>query len=222
MRPKPDVSQAECAVSSRLRADSRIAFPRVGGRRASIGGNRMDSDTALVIIDMQMEMQHRIESGRPYVHPDAPATIATLADAFRRNQRPVIHIRHAATDPASPFHPDALRYPPMTCAIDRPDEAVFVKRSSSAFATTRLEAHLRERGITHIHVVGAVAGFCVNSAVRTASDLGFRVTVVRDGVIGFDLPSAGLDARVIFDVTMGLLAADFAEVVESEAVLAGL
>lgn len=106
----------------------------------------MDSDTALVIIDMQMEMQHRIEAGRPHVHPDAPATIATLADAFRRNPRPVIHIRHAATDPASPFHPDAPGYPPMACAVERPEEAVFVKRSSSVFATTELEVHLRERG----------------------------------------------------------------------------
>ncbi|WP_294243963.1 isochorismatase family protein [uncultured Sphingomonas sp.] len=182
----------------------------------------MDSDTALVIIDMQMEMQHRIEAGRPHVHPDAPATIATLADAFRCNPRPVIHIRHAATDPASPFHPDAPGYPPMACAVERPEEAVFVKRSSSVFATTELEVHLRERGITHIHVVGAVAGFCVNSTVRAAADLGFGVTVVRDAVVGFDLPSAGLEAGVIFDVTMGLLAADFAEVVGSEAVLARL
>ncbi|WP_201780565.1 isochorismatase family protein [Sphingomonas sp. Leaf257] len=134
----------------------------------------------------------------------------------------MIHIRHAAADPASPLHPDAPGYPPMACAVERPGEAVFVKRSSSAFATSELEAHLRSQGIMHIHVVGAVAGFCVNSTVRAAADLGFGVTVVRDGVIGFDLPSAGLEAGVIFDVTMGLLAADFAEVVGSEAVLARL
>ncbi len=50
---------------------------------------------------------------------------------------------------------------------------------------------MRERGITHLVVVGAVAGFCVNSTVRAASDLGFAVTVVTDAVIGFDLPSPG-------------------------------
>lgn len=182
----------------------------------------MDSDTALVIIDMQMEMQHRIDAGRAHVNPDAPDTIAALADAFRRNRRPVIHIRHAAADSAASLHPDASGYPPMACAVERPGEVVFVKRSSSAFATTGLETHLRRQGITHIHVVGAVAGFCVNSTVRAAADLGFGVTVVRDGGIGFDLPTAGLDAGVIFDVTMGLLAADFAEVAGSETVLAGL
>ncbi|QXT36816.1 isochorismatase family protein [Sphingomonas sanguinis] len=182
----------------------------------------MDTDTALVIIDMQMEMQHRIDAGQPHINPHAPAAIAALAAAFRDAGHPVIHVRHAEGDSTSPLHPDAPGYPPMECARERPGEAVFVKCSSSAFATTGLEAHLRERGIAHIHVVGAVAGFCVNSTVRAASDLGFRVTVVRDAVIGFDLPSAGLEAGVIFDVTMGLLAADFVAVAGSEAVLARL
>lgn len=76
--------------------------------------------------------------------------------------------------------------------------------------------------MTHLYVVGAVAGFCVNSTVRSASDLGYRISVIGDAVIGFDLPSAGLDAQTIFDVTMGLLAADFAEVTDSAAVLANL
>lgn len=208
-------------MSSLTRGDSCFAASRLSGIWAANWGH-MDTDTALVIIDMQMEMQHRIDAGRPHINPDAPATIAALAAAFRSTGRPVIHVRHAEADPASPLHPDASGYPPMACARDLSGEAVFVKRSSSAFATTGLEAHLRERGITHIHVVGAVAGFCVTSTVRAAADLGFGVTVVRDAVIGFDLPSAGLGAGVIFDVAMGLLAADFAEVVESERVLTAL
>jgi len=68
-------------------------------------------------------------------------------------------------------------------------------------------------------VTGAVAGFCVNSTVRAGADLGFSMVVVRDAVIGFDLPAAGLSARLIFDVTMAHLEADFARVVESAALL---
>ncbi|MET3437650.1 isochorismatase family protein [Sphingomonas sp. NCPPB 2930] len=178
--------------------------------------------SALVIIDMQQAMQDRIDAGRPHVNGDAPARIEALAEAFRGAGRPVIHIRHAEADPTSPLHPDAPGYPPMACAVERPGEAIFVKRSSSAFATTPLAAHLHEQGLSHLHIVGAVAGFCVNSTVRAASDLGFAVTVVPDAVLGFDLPSAGLEAQAIFDVTMGLLAADFAELRDSEAVLAEL
>ena len=179
----------------------------------------MQADTALVIIDMQMVMQERIDAGRPHVNPNAPAAVEALAKAFRQAGRPVIHIRHAEADPASPLYPDASGYPPMACAQALPGEALFVKRSSSAFATTPLAAHLRDQGLSHLYVVDAVAGFCVNSTVRSAADLGFVVTVVRDAVIGFDLPSAALDAQTVFDVTMGLLEVDFATLRDSAALL---
>jgi len=185
-------------------------------------GEIMGDGTALVIIDMQMEMQHRIDTGRQCVNSDAPIAIQVLATAFRDAGHPVIHVRHEDTDPVSPMHIDAPGHAPMACAVDRPGEAVFVKTTSSAFPSTELAAHLRGRGIAHLVVVGAVAGFCVNSTVRSACDLGFRVTLVSDAVIGFDLPSAGLDAQTIFDVTIGLLAADFAELRDSGTVIATL
>lgn len=54
-------------------------------------------EQALVIIDMQMLMQHRLDAGRDHVHGDAPAKIAALAAEFRR----------ASTkgDPRSPQRP---------------------------------------------------------------------------------------------------------------------
>ncbi|PYE90157.1 isochorismatase family protein [Phyllobacterium leguminum] len=176
---------------------------------------------ALLIIDMQMEMQRRIEGGRDHVNPDAPAKIAELSDAFRQKGLPVIHIRHRDEDPASPFHFDAAGYSPMRCAEALDDEPVFFKRTSSGFASTDLAAHLHDKGIVDLVVTGAVAGFCVNSTVRAGADLGFNMMAVRDAVIGFDLPSAGLSARTIFDVTMAHLEAGFAKVVNASPVLAG-
>lgn len=79
---------------------------------------------------------------------------------------------------------------------------------------------MRSAGITDLLVTGAVAGFCVNTTVLSGADLGFNVTVVHDAVIGFDLPAAGRSARVIFDVTMAHLEADFAKVVDTSTVLA--
>ena len=178
--------------------------------------------TALVIIDMQAEMQHRLDRGAEHVNPGAPARIAELAAAFRGAGRPVIHIRHAEADPASPMHADAAGYPPMSCAEAQPGEAIFVKWTSSGFASTALETHLRDAGITDLVVTGAVAGFCVNSTVRAGCDLGFRMQVVSDAVLGFALPAAGLSAQVIFDVTMAQLGADFASLVPASAVIADL
>lgn len=171
--------------------------------------------SALLIIDMQMVMQERLDAGREHVNGEAGKNIATLAAAFRAARKPVIHIRHAEPDPASALHRDAPGCQPMSCARARDNEPVFVKSTSSAFASTELEGYLHEVGITHLVVTGAVAGFCVNTTVRAGSDLGFRMSVVRDAVLGFDLPDANLSARAIFDVTMAHLASDFAEIVET-------
>ena len=141
---------------------------------------------ALLIIDMQMEMQHRIDGGADCVNPDAPARISELAAAFRKAERPGIHIRHGDDDPASTMHPDAPGYSPMPCAEAQAGEAGFA------------------------------------STVRAGADLGFRMQVVRDAVIGFGLPMAGHPAQVIFDVTMGHLQADFARLVPASMVLAEL
>lgn len=175
---------------------------------------------ALIIIDMQMEMQHRIEAGMDCVNPDAPDRIAALAEAFRRKGMPILHIRHRDEDAASAFHQSAAGFSVMPCAEACDDEPVFLKRTSSGFASTDLASHLRAEGITDLVVTGAVAGFCVNSTVRNGADLGFKMTVVRDAVIGFDLPDAGLSAKVIFDVTMAHLEADFAQLVDTSDILA--
>ncbi|MFG6081705.1 isochorismatase family protein [Paracoccus litorisediminis] len=174
---------------------------------------------ALIIIDMQMEMQHRIESGLDHVNPKAGKHIAALAAAFRGTGLPIIHVRHQEAEPASAFHPDGPGFPPMACAEAKGHEAVFIKRTSSAFASTDLAAYLAAHRITDLVVAGAIAGFCVNSTVRAGADLGFRMTVARDAVIGFALPAANLSAQTIFDVTMAHLEADFARLADTSTLL---
>ena len=173
-------------------------------------------DLALVIVDMQRDMQIRLDRGRDCVNPDACAAVARLAATCRAVGVPVIHVRHRQLDPARPFHRDAPGYPPMACAEAADGEAVFEKVTSSAFVGTGLESHLRGAGVTEVIVVGAVAGFCVNTTVRAASDLGFRVTVPTDAVLGFDLPGR-MAARPLFDSTMALLDGDFAQLTETGA-----
>lgn len=171
--------------------------------------------TALLIIDMQMMMQHRIDEGRDYVNPEAPANITILADHFRKAGQPVLHVRHRDNTVESPLHPEAAGYQPMPCAIAQDDDVVFIKTTSSAFASTNIEAWLRTEGVTDLIVTGAVASFCVHSAVRSGADLGFKMSVVRDAVIDFDLPAADLGAQAIFDVSIALLEADFANIIST-------
>ena len=169
--------------------------------------------TALLVIDMQMEMAHRTEAGRDRANPQAESHIADLLALFRARGLPVIHVHHS--EPGMSIAAGDANAAVMPCARPAPGEAVLVKSASSAFTGTGLDAHLRAGGIDRIVLVGAVAGFCITSATRSASDLGYRVILPCEALIGFDLPRADgsrISAAAVLDVTLALLGADFAQV----------
>lgn len=55
--------------------------------------------------------------------------------------------------------------------------------TSSGFVGTNLEDLLDQHGVDHIAVCGALSNTCVESTVRSAIDLDFRVTVVTDALV---------------------------------------
>lgn len=169
---------------------------------------------AVLVIDMQEGMADRIRAGRPTAIPAAPDRIADLLADARARGVPVLHVHHDDPDPASPFRKGQPAGAPMTCAAPLPGEAVLWKHGSSAFHGTGLAALLQGMGVTELVVAGAVAAFCVTSTVRMASDLGFRVLLPQDALLGFDLPAhdgGRIDAATVHRVTLSILGADFAQ-----------
>jgi nicotinamidase-related amidase len=61
-------------------------------------------------------------------------------------------------------------------------EVVIDKPGRGAFMYTDLDASLRARGIKNLIVGGVTADACVSSTVREASDRGYDVCVLEDGV----------------------------------------
>jgi nicotinamidase-related amidase len=182
----------------------------------------MMTRTALLVIDMQEEMATRTRSGRDRANPQAEAHIAGLLALFRARGLPVVHVHH--DEPGSPVAFGQPGGAVMDCARPAPGEPVFVKSASSAFAGTGLDAWLRRQGIGRIVLVGAVAAFCVTTSTRVASDLGFRVILPGDALVGFDIPAhdgGRIDAATVLRVTLSLLGADFARLVTT-ADVAGL
>jgi nicotinamidase-related amidase len=172
---------------------------------------------------MQEGMADRIRAGRPTATPDAPDRIAALLAAARAAGTPVFHVLHDDPRGDSPFRKGEPGAQPMPCAVPQSGEAVFWKHGSSAFHGTGLDAQLKAQGITELVVAGAVAAFCVTSTVRQASDLGYRVLLPQDALLGFDLPAhdgGRLDAATIFRVTLSLLGADFAMLTTVDALAA--
>ena len=55
----------------------------------------------------------------------------------------------------------------------------------SGFANTDLDFRLKQKGITHVIVVGLLANTCIESTARYAMELGYHVTLVRDATAAF-------------------------------------
>ncbi|MEP4036195.1 MULTISPECIES: cysteine hydrolase family protein [unclassified Pseudophaeobacter] len=186
---------------------------------------RMDQNWALLIVDMQMEMENVTAAGRPRANPDAEANIAQLLAGFRGAGLPVLHVMHDDPRPESRFRRDLPSGQPMPCAHPLAGEALFWKTGSSGFVGTGLAEALQARGITHLVIAGGVAAFCVNSTARSAANLGFVIEVVEDALIAFAMPARNggdLDAEVVLEVTLSGLAAGFGRVLPTAEVLARL
>lgn len=52
--------------------------------------------------------------------------------------------------------------------------------NSSGFANTNLDTLLKQKGITHVIVIGLIANTCIESTAKYAVELGYHVTLVRD------------------------------------------
>jgi ureidoacrylate peracid hydrolase len=65
---------------------------------------------------------------------------------------------------------------------------------SSGFANTDLDLILKRHGIEHVIVIGLRANTCIDSTVRSATELGYDVTLVTDAIAAFS--QAEIDATV--------------------------
>ena len=54
------------------------------------------------------------------------------------------------------------------------------KRGLNAFASTELDETLKDRGIEHVVLSGAVTSICIDSTGRAAHERGYRVSVLSD------------------------------------------
>lgn len=174
------------------------------------------ADAALVVVDVQAGLDDPKYGARN--NPDAEQRIADLLAAWRRQGRPVVHVQHMSITAGSPLRPGLPGNAIKPEARPVEGEPVFRKTVNSAFVGTGLEAHLRQRGIDHLVVVGLTTDHCVSATVRTAADLGFRVTVVDDATATFERRAPDgehLSADVMHRAAIASLHEEFAAVVRA-------
>ncbi|MFL6816971.1 MAG: cysteine hydrolase family protein [Bradyrhizobium sp.] len=183
------------------------------------------SPIALVVIDVQRAFDQWEAAGRRRNNPHAVERIAELLSAFRRNGRPVFHIRHQGVRPDSSFLPDGEGFPVKDEAREIEGEPVIVKRVNSAFIGTDLEQRLRTAGIETLVICGATTNHCVETTTRMAGNLGFDARLVRDATWTFDRIGPDGDAHSaeeIHAMSLANLNGEFATIVTAAEILKSL
>ncbi|MHA6495263.1 cysteine hydrolase family protein [Pseudomonas borbori] len=180
------------------------------------------SPPALLIIDMQQGIQR---VSQPRNNPQAETQIAALLARWRHAGWPLVHIRHISRQAESVFAPgqDGVLFQPALAPL--PAEAVFEKNVTDAFTHSGLERWLHARGIRALVIVGVASENSVEATARSASNLGFATQVVADACYTFaklDYAGRPRSAEDVHDMAMANLRDEYAEVVDSAALLAAL
>jgi nicotinamidase-related amidase len=193
------------------------------GLEGNQGLQKLAENAALLVVDMQLGFDDPAWGARN--NPMAEANVAAVIAAWRAARAPVIHVHHDSPQPAGRLRPGEPGNAPKPEAAPLQGEPVYRKSVNSAFIGTGLEADLRARGIEALAIVGLTTNHCISTTARMAGNLGFATYVVADVTATFERP--GLDGRLrpaeeVHDAALSDLQHEFAEVVDTQRVLAAL
>lgn len=171
----------------------------------------IDSDTALMIIDVQRGFDAPEWGERN--NPTAETQVRRLLETWRETDRPVIHVQHNSREKDSPLHPSQPGHAFKSETAPKPEEPVFKKEVNSAFIGTDLESYLREREIQSLVITGLTTNHYVSTTTRMAENLGFNPIVTTDATAAFEQEGAnghGYSAVEIHEIALANLRDEFA------------
>ena len=174
-------------------------------------------DTALLVIDIQND--YFPGGAMELERADAAAAKAGSAIMrFRRENKPVIHVRHLSVRPGSTFFLPGTRGAQIhELVAPQANETVVEKNFPNSFRATNLEQTLKGLGVKDLVVAGMMTHMCVDATVRHAADLGYKITLLGDACATRAQSYAGeqVPARQVHAAFLAALNGFYAKVVPS-------
>jgi nicotinamidase-related amidase len=181
----------------------------------------LPATAALVVIDLQKAIDAPYWG--PRNNPEAERNVAALLERWRATGRPIYHIKHDSTEPASAYRPGHPGNDFKDEARPLAGEAVIAKRVNSAFIGTDFEARLRHAGHGPLVVTGVLSHNSVEATVRMGGNLGFEILVVSDATFAVDKRT--LDGRLfkaedVHALSLAHMHGEYATAIDTASVLA--
>lgn len=132
--------------------------------------------TALLVIDAQTGIIEDPSNGPVHNPTGLIQTIQQVLTEARQKSIPVLYVQDLDVAEAGE---EAFAIHPAIAPL--PDEPVVLKRATDSFHGTDLHEQLQTNGINHLVIVGCKTEYCIDSACRKATTLGYDVTLVSDG-----------------------------------------
>jgi nicotinamidase-related amidase len=149
----------------------------------------LDPRPALVVIDLQKGIL-----SLPVAHPASEILqrTASLAEAFRRRQLPVVLVNVTGTPPGRTEAAQGDFTPPPDWAElaselgAHPDDHTITKQRWGAFTGTSLHDHLSDQDVTQVVLAGIATSIGVESTARSAHEHGYHVVLATDAMTDLD------------------------------------
>jgi len=132
--------------------------------------------TALLVIDVQVGI---VDQFPVHNKDQVLANISSLLAKARAARVPVIYVQHDG-GAGHPLEAQTTGWQIHHRIAPIDGEPVVRKQSCSSFYETPLQQMLNEMGISRLVVTGCMTEYCVDTACRHATTLGFDVTLAGD------------------------------------------
>ena len=164
----------------------------------------LDPRTALVLIDLQKGILNY-----PLQKPSSELLerAGKLLAAFRKSGLPVVFVTVHPPQPNPAIRRDsaarAVSTDPVLYEVAPelevlPEDIRIVKPGWNAFFGTPLHEELQRRGITGIVLAGVATSIGVEGTARSAAELGYNLTFIRDGMTDWTVAAHEHSLNVIF------------------------
>lgn len=177
----------------------------------------------LIILDVQDAINQPVWNGKN--NPNYIDAIEILLSTWRARKADVIHVKHDEANPGSSYHTHGPWNGIQARVAPLADEPVIVKTQNSGFIGTDLHAVLQKLGAEQFVLTGVVIHNSMDATIRAGKALGYQILLPEDATTAVpvtDQKAKTWPAQDVFDLFLGVLGGEYAEITSVDAVLKSL